>query len=64
MRLGMLVKAYRQLRDLTATQMAAEIGVTPGVILRLERGDEIRSPALAAVLGWLLSEPKAVADEQ
>lgn len=59
MRLGQALKAYRQLNDLTATELAAKIGVAPGVIQRLERGDEIRSPAVAKILVWLF-EPHEV----
>lgn len=55
MRLGQLFKAYRQIHDLTVTQLAGQMGVSPGVLTRLEKGDEIRSKQMAAVLLWCLT---------
>ena len=59
MRLGEALSSYRRLRDMTVTTLAGQIGVSPGVITRLERGDEIRSNQLSAVLTWLFQrDPK------
>ena len=56
MRLGKLLEAYRRIHGVTATALAGQMGVSPGVVARLERGDEIRSNQMVLVLRWVLQE--------
>ena len=56
MRLGKLLEAYRRIHGLTATALAKQMGVSPRVVARLERGDEIRSNQMALVMRWILQE--------
>jgi cytoskeletal protein RodZ len=49
------LKQERELRDLTAEEIAASTRLTPAVIAALESGDEGRMPPRAYVVGYLRS---------
>jgi cytoskeletal protein RodZ len=49
------LKQERELRDLTAEEIAASTKLTPAVIEALESGDEARMPPRAYVVGYLRS---------
>lgn len=60
MRLGELLKRYRQYRDITVRELAKEIRISAPTISRIERGNDCDSHTLIQILIWM-AQPKAEA---
>lgn len=54
-RLGDMLRRYRQHNDQKQTEMAEEIGITPGVLSSVERGSEPSSAALIKIMAFILA---------
>lgn len=59
MRLGILLRKFRVMSDLTIRDLAREIGVSSAVLSRIERGENCDSRTLMRILNWLTEEPAA-----
>jgi transcriptional regulator with XRE-family HTH domain len=57
MKLGDVLKKWRQMSDLTVRQAAKEIGITFPTLSRIEKGISMDGTTLAKILCWMLSKP-------
>ena len=55
MRLGEVLKRYRQFRDLGVREMGKEIGLSAATMCRVERGHECDARTLLRIMNWMLS---------
>lgn len=58
MKLGELLKLYRAWEDRGIRDFAAELGISPATLSRIERGEEMKEmsgKSVALILKWLLS---------
>lgn len=56
MRLGKIIRRWRQIEDLGIREVAKEIGVTHGTLSRIERGENMDGRTLAKIFLWLTEE--------
>ncbi len=56
--LGDLIRAYRQAKNLLIRQVAAELGIDPSLLSRIERGDKKPTRAQVVQLSEILEADK------
>ena len=56
MKLGEMIKAYRQKRDLSLTETAEQIGIAKSTLHRIEVGKDCDLPSLFKLLNWMITE--------
>lgn len=54
--LGRVIKKYRLMSEKNLRDMAAEIGVSPATLMRIEHGRSIDAATLVVLLNWLTKE--------
>lgn len=54
MNLGDVLRKYRLMSELTVRDMADRIGLNHSTYSRMELGEEVSGPTLAATLNWLM----------
>jgi len=57
-RLGNLIRAHRQAKNLLIRQVAAELGIDPSLLSRIERGDKKPTRAQVVQLSEILEADK------
>lgn len=57
MRIGTVIRRWRKMEERDVADVAKEIGVSSSTLTRLEGGQTPNGETLAAVLGWLMSDP-------
>ncbi len=57
MRLGELIRLWRNVEGIGIRDLAKEIGTSPATLSRIERGEEMDGKTLVALLRWLTSPP-------
>ncbi|HZR35150.1 MAG TPA: helix-turn-helix transcriptional regulator [Nevskia sp.] len=56
-RLGKMIRMFRQVQDVEQKALAAQIGLTPAQLSRLENGrGELDGADLVKVMAWLVAE--------
>jgi transcriptional regulator with XRE-family HTH domain len=58
MKIGEVIKSWRQKRDLGVREAAQTIGVSHGTISRIERGEQIDARTMMKLLNWLFGTEK------
>jgi transcriptional regulator with XRE-family HTH domain len=53
MRLGEILRYWRKFADRTVREAAADIGISPATLCRVENGKEMDGKTLAKILNWL-----------
>jgi transcriptional regulator with XRE-family HTH domain len=53
MRVGELLRLYRNIENIGIRDMAAELGVSHGTLSRVERGEDMSGATLSKILRWL-----------
>lgn len=56
MRIGQLLQKWRAIEDRAVRDLAAEIGISPSTLNRLELGQNIEADAMLKVNNWLWSD--------
>jgi transcriptional regulator with XRE-family HTH domain len=56
MRIGELIRLYRNVEGFGVRDMAAEIGVSAATLSRVERGEMMNGRTLARVTSWLFED--------
>jgi transcriptional regulator with XRE-family HTH domain len=57
MKIGEVMRSWRQKRDLGVREAAQMIGVSHGTISRIERGEQIDATTMIKLLRWLFERP-------
>lgn len=60
MKIGRLIENYRVMNRLEQKTVAAEIGVSPGVLGRIERGESVQGESLVKVWAWTFGDDAPV----
>jgi transcriptional regulator with XRE-family HTH domain len=55
MRIGEVIRSWRQKRDIGVREMGQELGVSHGTVSRIERGEQINAVTLVKLINWLFS---------
>lgn len=55
MKLGIIIKKYRVMSELTLREVGKEIGISAATLMRLEQGREPDGKTIAKILAWLFS---------
>jgi transcriptional regulator with XRE-family HTH domain len=55
MRVGELLRLYRNIENMGIRDFAAELGVSPATLSRIERGLPMTGDTLAKIIRWLTS---------
>jgi DNA-binding XRE family transcriptional regulator len=58
MRLGMLLKRYRQWEEINVRDMAAQLGISAATLSRIEGGKPMDGISLAKILKWEMEKTK------
>ncbi|MGB0662822.1 MAG: helix-turn-helix domain-containing protein [Pontibacterium sp.] len=53
-RIGLLLKRYRQMGDVTQKELAEEIGISHSTLCRMEKGEQFSGENLSKVLKWMM----------
>jgi len=56
MKLGEVIRKWRQASDLTLKEASGRIGLSLATMSRVERGENLDGATLAKILCWLLAE--------
>jgi transcriptional regulator with XRE-family HTH domain len=56
MRVGPLLRSWRQKHDIGIRELAQEIGVSHGTVSRIERGEEINAATMMKLLNWMFGK--------
>lgn len=54
MRLGQVIRKYRTMTELSAAELATEIGISAATLCRIEVGENMDGQTLRRVLEWLM----------
>ena len=57
MRLGEVIQKWRLWQERNIRDLAAEIGISPSTLSRIERGERMDAPTFMKILNWLTAEP-------
>jgi len=53
MRIGPLLKSWRQKHDVGVRELGREIGISHGTVSRIERGEQIDAATMMKLLNWM-----------
>jgi transcriptional regulator with XRE-family HTH domain len=57
MKIGEVIRSWRQKRDLGVREVAQIIGISHGTVSRIERGEQIDATTMIKLLRWLFERP-------
>lgn len=57
MKIGELLRSWRQKRDVGVRELAREVGVSHGTISRIERGEIMDAVTMIKLMRWLFEKP-------
>jgi transcriptional regulator with XRE-family HTH domain len=58
MKLGLILRKYRAIQELTVRELAADIGIHFTALSRVENGDSVDAQNLMKIFNWLVAEQK------
>jgi transcriptional regulator with XRE-family HTH domain len=61
MRLGLVLRKWRVVSELTLREVAGEIGIGYATLLRIEQGEDVDGRTLIRVAAWLTEKIQAKA---
>ena len=56
MKLGVLLRKYRAMQELTVRDLAAQIGIPHATLSRVENGENLDAQNLMKIFNWLVAE--------
>ena len=56
MKLSNILKKHRLINELTVRTLAADIGISPATLVRLEKGHDCDAGTLVKIINWLCSD--------
>jgi transcriptional regulator with XRE-family HTH domain len=57
MKIGEVLRSWRQKRDVGIRELAQEVGVSHGTISRIERGEVMDAVTMIKLMRWLFEKP-------
>jgi len=62
--LSKMLIAYRQKYDINSSELAAEIGLHPSTMTRLEQGRALDSEGMVKIISWIFAPADAKAEKK